>query len=277
MFSKVAVAIAFSPRCEALMSEARRLRDMFQAELVIIHVGEKLPEDEAHMNQLLEKTGIGTERVKVVWEQGDPAEKILAVCKQEHIDLLLAGALKKENLIKHYVGSIARKILRKAKCSVLMLTNPAVESATIKSIVIQGEDSPYVVKAIEAGCKFAQLQKSKQVHIIREIKMYGLTMSVASEQTEEEYSDTKKKLVADEIKKVEDILATLDTEGLKINIKIIAGKSGFELANFAEKFHADLIVAGAPQRSFSFFSRVFPHHLEYIFAEMPCDVLIVNS
>jgi hypothetical protein len=63
---------------------------------------------------------------------------------------------------------------------------------------------------------------------------------------------------------------------VKINIKVISGKSGFELARFAEKKHANLLVAGAPGRKFRLFDRLFRHDLEYIFADMPCNLLIVN-
>ena len=39
---------------------------------------------------------------------------------------------------------------------------------------------------------------------------------------------------------------------------------------------ADLIVLGAPERRFRLFDRVFPHDQEYIFADMPCHLLMVN-
>lgn len=277
MFKKIAVAVAFSPRCEALLSESFRLKQLFEAELVLIHIGEKTQKEEEEMETKLRNVGKGLQDAQLIWEKGDPADKILSICRKENVDLLLAGALKKEDLLTHYVGSIARKILRKARCSVFMMTNPCIESRKIQNIVIQGEHSPYVEKAIEAGCLIAKLQGSKQIHILRELKMYGLTMSVAAEQSEEEYSDTKKQLLSEEIKKVEELLAKFDTEGLKINIKVTAGKSGYELGSFAQKINADLIVAGAPTAHWGFLARVFPHDLEYIFAEMPCDVLVVQS
>ena len=63
---------------------------------------------------------------------------------------------------------------------------------------------------------------------------------------------------------------------LKINIKIVSGKSGFEIAQFAQRKQADLLVVGAPPRRFSLFDRVFTHDQEYIFADLPCNLLIVN-
>jgi len=75
---------------------------------------------------------------------------------------------------------------------------------------------------------------------------------------------------------VEAMLKTIPHEKSRINIKMISGKAGFELARFAERKEADLLVLGAPDRKFSFFTRVFPHDQEYIFNELPCNLLMIQ-
>ncbi len=57
---------------------------------------------------------------------------------------------------------------------------------------------------------------------------------------------------------------------------MLSGRSGFELARFADRKEADLLVMGAPRRKFSFFTRVFPHDQEYIFNDLPCNILVVQ-
>ena len=44
MYKKLALAIAFSPRMEALIAEARKLIQIFEGELILIHDGTKTPE-----------------------------------------------------------------------------------------------------------------------------------------------------------------------------------------------------------------------------------------
>jgi len=63
---------------------------------------------------------------------------------------------------------------------------------------------------------------------------------------------------------------------LKINIKVVTGKSGFELAQFTKRKAADLLVVSAPPMRLSLLDRLFPHDLEYIFADLPCNVLVVH-
>lgn len=276
IFKRIGLAIAFSPRLEALLSEVSRLKKYWQAELVLIHVGDTSKEVIDSLNLLLAKVGLTERDVIIRWEKGEPSKRILTVCREEEVDLIIAGALKKENILKYYLGTIARKILRKADCSVLLLLNPTVEPQPFKNIVVNTEDSPYAEQALMAACELGKIEKSNWLHVVSEIKLYGLTMSAAEQYSEDEYTQLRNDLVSTEIDSVQVMLNKIPHEGLKVNIKVLSGKSGFELAQFATRKNADLLVMGAPARKFSFFDRVFPHDQEYIFADLPCSLLIVH-
>jgi nucleotide-binding universal stress UspA family protein len=274
---KIGLAIAFSPRIEALLAEASRLKKMWDSELVLIHVGDHGEEQEERLRQLLTSVGLGGDNsVKTLWEDGKPSERILATCKKERIDLLIAGALKKENLVQFYLGTIARKIVRKADCSVLLFTTPSQMPQPFRNIVVNADDSPFVEEAIISACHIGLRDKADWLHVVSELKMYGLTMTVSEQYSEEEYENVRQKLVKDELTNVEKILQRIPHEGLKVNIKLVSGKSGFELAKFAQRKHADLLVVGAPPRRFSLFDRVFTHDHEYLFADLPCNLLIIK-
>ncbi len=277
MFHRLCLAFAFSPRAEALVSEATRLTRVFNGRLSVLHVGDCTLEEKNRIVEMVKKNGLSENQFEIICEAGSPSKVILSVCKREKIDLLIAGALQKENIIKYYLGTIGRTILRKADCSVLMLTNPTEGGIALNNIVTLAEDSTYVEEAINVSCQLAQSAKGKWIHIVRELKMYGLTLSAMDQNTEEEYDQQRHQLLQEEIDKVEEILCRVPHSEVKVNIKVISGKSGFELARFAEKKHADLLVVGAPERRFRFFDRLFRHDLEYIFADMPCNLLIVHG
>lgn len=274
---KIGVAVAFSPRIEAILAEAARVKKLWGAELILIHVGTHGEKESSRLNQLLIQTGLDTsDDVKIFWEEGKPSQRILAVCKKENVDLLIAGALKKENLLQYYLGTVARKIIRKADCSVLLLVNPSTTPQPFKNIVVEADDRPYVEQSLRAACQIALKDESSWLHIVRELKMYGLTMTAAEQCSEQEYEDMRHNLVQSEIDIVEKILHEIPHEGVKINIKLVSGKSGFELTQFTQRKQADLLIVGAPERRFSFFDRVFTHDQEYIFADLPCNLLIVH-
>jgi nucleotide-binding universal stress UspA family protein len=275
LFQKIGLAVAFSPTALAMIAEANRLASLFSAELILIHVGEKNAESENKMKEVLQNASLPNSP-KVVWRTGVPSKEILKACKEEKIDLLVAGALKKENLMQRYIGTVAREIMRKAECSVYMVNNPSTMPEPIKQIVINAEDSSHIRQAIAIGCQIAKLENASWVHIVRELKLLGLTLSAKEQCTEQEYNETKQEMMREEIENVEKILDTIPHEKMKINIKVISGKSGFELSKFSMKKQADLLVVGAPPRRFSLFDRVFPHDLEYVFADLPCNLLVVH-
>lgn len=275
-FRRIGFALAFSPTAEVMLAETARMRSFFRAELILVHVGPAGAKEEQLLNYLLERVGLSRESVKVVWEKGDPADKILKVCRQQEIDLLVAGALKRENLVQYYVGTIARKIMRKADCSLMMIINPSLEPKPIRNVVVNAEDSPYVMEALAAACRLGQTGDHAWVHIVREIKLYGLAMASAGQHSEEEYSGIRQQLLQDEMDEVEKMLSKIPHEDVKINVKMLSGKSGFEVSQFAQRKLADWLVVGAPTQRFMLFDRLFPHDLEYIFADMPCNLLIVH-
>ncbi|MCU0420104.1 MAG: universal stress protein [Cyclobacteriaceae bacterium] len=274
-FTRLALAITFSPTAAALLGEAWRLKQWLNAELVLIHAGEKTPEAESKLTGLLAQASLPAD-TPIAWQRGKPAEAILKACQENGIDLLLMGALKKENLVGYYVGTVARTIMRKASCSIYVLTQPSESPRPLKNIVVNAEDSPHIREALHIGCWMAARDKDAWLHVVRELKLMGLALVSADQCSEEEYSNVQQNLLREEFTAVESLMRSIPHEGLKVNIKVLSGKSGFELARFAERKEADLLIVGAPPRKFSLFDRVFPHDLEYIFAELPCDLMIVN-
>ena len=275
MYQKLALAIAFSPRMEALIAEARKLISIFEGELVLIHVGTKTPELEAQLAEVLSRQCGDLHRIKTIWKEGKPAKTILKTCEEEGVDLLVLGALKKEGLLTYYLGSVARKVIRKATCSVLTLIDPKITTTHFSKVVINGTELEITPRVIARGLKFCQAEHSSQVHILNEIKLYGFQMATAGEGTETEVANTRRKLVQDEIQYVQDILDKLDQTGLKINIKVTAGKWAVELVRYCESIEADLLIMGDEQ-GLTFIDRLFPHDLEGILEELPCNLLIVK-
>ena len=87
----------------------------------------------------------------------------------------------------------------------------------------------------------------------------------------------RKTLIFNELQRMEKIIEKLDVKGVNTHIKIITGKSGYELRKFARKINADLLVVGAVRRKLRFLDRLFINNLEYIIEDIPCNLLIVKS
>lgn len=276
-FKVIGLAVSFSPTTQAMVMEASRLVKWFQSDLVLIHVGKKESEKTEALQKLIDNSGLDKARIKVFWVEGEPAEQILKVCNQESVDLLVAGALRKENLVNHYLGTVARKIMRKAKCSIWMITDPSLDLLPLKNFVADAEDSPNINSLLSIACFLASKEQGTLLHVVRELKLLGLALAAREQCTEAEYDELQQNMLREETTLIQKELEHIPHQDLNINIKLLSGKSGFELTQFAKLEEADLLIINASQRKFSLFDRVFTHDQEYIFSDLPCNLLIINQ
>lgn len=274
---KIAVALAFSPRLKGVLSNALRFAYKIGAELLLIHVGNETSAKKGVLDQLLKDTNTENVKFKIFWERGDPVNGILKVCKENQVDLLLAGALVKESVMTYYLGSVARKISRRAKCSTLMLTNPTEDLNSLEKIVVGVTDSPKTQLTIETAIYFGQKFNAKKLMLVKESNLFDYARMLTDDRSETESDSFKMNFLKDESESIKKILAKCDTGNLDCKIEILSGKPGFELAQFAKNQKADLLVVNSPDIKLGFIDRVFPHDLEHVLMNLPCSLLIVHS
>ena len=275
VFKKIGIAIAFSPRLEALIAEAAKMQVGLKSEMVFIHVGNKSEVDFKTINEYLEKYNL-LNNSKLIWQEGETVETILNICNEEQLDLLVAGALEKESLIKYIMGSVARKLSRKVKCSMLMLTEPKIESSPLKYIVVEGSNNPKTENTIAVAIEIAKAFKVKNVDVIQETDLNKAVLIRSDEFKENEVVKHKENLIEEEDKRLNYILSCNDCGDLKINIDRIEGKPGYIISKYAREHHADLLILNSPDRKMNLIDRVFPTDIEFALADLPCNLLLVN-
>ena len=161
--NKILIGVAFSPNLKANLFEAVRLANVFDAELVAVHVGEKSNEKKSKIDLILKDADQLKKPINTIWKDGKPVDVILDVCATENIDLLILGALQKEDLLTYYLGSIARKITRKASCSILLLIKPSVERVACKHIVVNGLRDKKTEETIKSAFQFSDKLNCKKI------------------------------------------------------------------------------------------------------------------
>ena len=276
-FETVAVAISFSPQCKYVLLGAKQLADKLGSTLILIHIGEKTSEYENVLDAMLQEVGINSNDTRVIWMEGDTVDTILKLCKLNIVDLLVLGAIEKENLFKFYVGSIARNISRKAKCSVLLLTKPNTHTQPIKKIIVNGAENLKTVHTINTALYLAKHLDVKEVTIVNEVHVPGLAMAIAEDSTAPQTKEIKKNLTEESEETLQSMINKCDSSDIIISDKIIKGKPGYAISKYAKHKKADLLVINSPDTSLNLLDRIFTHDIEFILAELPCNVLIVHS
>ncbi|MCC7302890.1 MAG: universal stress protein [Bacteroidia bacterium] len=274
-FETIAVAIAFSPRLEALLSESHHLAKTFGARLILIHVGTANASKADKIQKVCAKAGITNP--EVIWKEGTPATTILQVCKENTVDLLVIGALKKESLLRFYIGSLARTICRKAKCSVLLLTRPSSIRRKPERIVVNGVEHPKTTESLKTAVYFAEKYDVKEVKVVKELDMTGMAMTLADDTTASHANKMKKEITSEAEGYLESIIHQCQTRQVQLTEKTVKGKPGFAIGKYARDKKADLLVLNSPDKSLGLLDRIFTHDLEFILEDLPCDILLVHS
>ena len=272
---KILIGIAFSPNLKPNIFEAVRMANMFGAQLVGVHVGEKTNKKENQLAQLILEAPKLKYPIKTVWQKGKPVDVILNTAVNEKIDLLVLGALQQENLYKYYVGSVARELTRKASCSVLLLIKPSVKRVKCNHIVVNGLKDKRTTETIEASFLVSKALECKRITIVEEISQKEIEVKVSDDYSLRKANINKEKLKRREDSRVNKILGNINTEGISVKIQSIFGKRGYSIGHYAKVKRADLLVMNAPSKT-SILDRIFPHDIEYILTELPTDVLIVK-
>ncbi|MEC8134344.1 MAG: universal stress protein [Bacteroidota bacterium] len=280
LFKKILVGFAFSPNLKANIFTSLRLADSLKAEIFFIHVGKKTSVKKKTFEEILEDSPVQPKLIKVLWEEGGPIPTILKMCEKNKIDLLLLGAVQRENVLRFYVGSIAREITRKAPCSVLLLIKPSIEEVPSKHVVVNALNEPNTEKTIRAAFEFSSLMDIPNVTLVGEISQSKVNVTADDDESLKKVTEIKEGIENEEKNRYDEILKNIP-ESLKKNKKIqsqsIFGARGYSIGHYARVVRADLLVLNSETKRSSFISRIFPKDMEHVLSELPTDVLIIKN
>lgn len=270
--------MAYSPNLKANLFEAARLAVFFDAKLFLIHVGDPSEEKTNMLRVILKSFEKDKLDYEVVFKTGDPVNVILSTSEEKKIDLLILGAVQREQILKYYVGSIARKITRQAKCSILLLIKPSVERISCKHIVVNGLKDPKTEQTITSAFYVADKLKTEKITIVEEIEQEEIHVKVNDDKSLRRATIAKERIKLRENSRVKEIITHIPKEFTKnktIKLQPIFGKRGYSIGHYAQISRADLLIMNGPSKM-TFWDRLFPHDIEHILTELPTDVLILQ-
>ena len=277
-FKSIGIGVAYSPNLKANLFEAARLSVFFGAKLFLIHVGEASEEKTNMLSIILKSFEKDKLDYEVVFKTGDPVDVILSTSEEKKIDLLILGAVRREQILKYYVGSIARKITRQAKCSILLLIKPSVERVPCQHIVVNGLKDPKTEQTITSAFYVAKQLNAEKVTIVEEIGQDQIAVKVDDDKSLRRTNIAKERIELRENSRVKEIISHIPKEYTKnktIKLQPIFGKRGYSIGHYAQISRADLLIMNAPSKM-TFLDRLFPHDIEHILTELPTDVLIIQ-
>ncbi len=275
-FKKLALAVTFSPTGKALLKETKRLKELFNSELILIHIGKKTKDSEKKLIDTIESAGLSAIENEIIWEEGDPANVIIKRSESADVDLLIAGALQKESFVKYYIGSVARKIMRSSTCNVMILKSPSENPVNFKKFYVSIDFTDGGKRTVSTAYQFALLEAAAEFVVVRDYNIPALSTAILDSGSIEELDILKSKYQKEEEAYMKEFIDQMDLKRIEIQTICIYGKEGWEATKLARSNNADIFAINVPSKKLKFLDRLFLHEAEYSFENLPSNLLIIR-
>jgi nucleotide-binding universal stress UspA family protein len=270
-YKTIAVATTFSPRFKQVLGEAKRMRDRFSAELHLIHVGKPDRETPMKFSDVLAEMELPADS-PIHYEEGEPAEAILAALGREKIDMLVAGALEKEIVLHPFLGNVARRLVREANCSVMLFTHPQKNPTPLRRIVFIADRSEDGLRALKTTLQLAQAELCERLYVIAIVTAFdearaSIALGDAMNAKAKEPNDAEEDAL-------EELVLSAGATEVPIETRFIRGATGLAASDFVRSVEADFLVV--PLSKSGGMVRQLPGNIAWVSDVIPCNLWVIR-
>ena len=270
-YRTVAVASTFSPRFLQVLAEGKRIRDRLASTLHLIYAGKRDEETVLKFSSALRELDLPADST-VYYHEGEPAVAILEAAKVNGIDLIVAGALEKEAVLRQFLGNVARRLVREATCSVMLFTKPEREPKPLGRIVLMAEYSDHGKTALHQALRLAALEQCEKLFVIRVYTTFDEARAKAREQSAPAGSQASRTLEEEEIE-LERFIDSAGPTDVPIEARCIRGNTGYAVLDFVQSVEAALLIVPVdPTTS----SDGLPTHVAWVTDVIPCNLWVIR-
>jgi len=271
-YKNIAAASTFSPRFLQVLSEAKRIRDRFDSRLNLIYVGERSEETARKFRDAISQLQLPSDSV-IHYQKGDPADAILEAIADNDVDLVVAGALEKEVVLRPFLGNVARRLVREAACSVMLFTAPARPPRPLRKIVFVASGySEHEQQAFRKTLHLAAQESCERLYVVRVYTTFDEARASLRDDAKDD-APRPRTFEEEEIALEEFVLAAGHTD-VPIEARCIRGNTGFAASDFVQSVSADLLVVPVPANGDV--CERFPNHIAWITDVIPCNLWVIR-
>jgi nucleotide-binding universal stress UspA family protein len=196
----------------------------------------------------------------IVWSVDDsPTEAILAACARSGVDLLLAGALEREGEHRNFVGGVARELLQRIPCDLLLLPKPDENAGTCRQVVVEVDLKKPSIEFLNRTCELATRLGAAEMVFIGIVTSFDEARASADDHLDEEG-------LASIIDQASGFTGDVD-------FRLLRSTTGFAVCDFLQHNAADLFIAGSRRKDGA---RRLPTRLDWLLQVIPTNVLLLG-
>jgi nucleotide-binding universal stress UspA family protein len=270
-YRSVAVASTFSPRFIQVLAEAKRIRDRFDSALSLIYVGTQDAETTEKFAGALRQLDLPLDS-QIHYETGEPASAILRAADAGKIDLIVAGALEKEVILRPFLGNVARRLVRDADCSVILFTHPETEPKQMKKIVFMADYSEHGQRALGATLHLAQREGCERLYAVRVYTTFDEAR--ASRRAKAAEAQEPARTLAEEEAALEQFILAAGQTDVPIEARCVRGNTAYAASDFVQAIEADLLAV--PVLPHTGAEKKLPAQIAWVMDVIPCNLWIIR-
>jgi nucleotide-binding universal stress UspA family protein len=265
VYRRIGVAVTFSPRFLAVLAEAGSVCRSLSASLYLIHADEYNTEKEARFREALHDLALD-EKSEVHFEPGQPVESILKAQRDERIDLLIAGALETESIHRNFTGNVARELLKKAPCDLLLFTEPREKPEAPTEILVAIPDFSELSKQVfHQAVNLAERRGTPKITVVH----VQTTFAEAKEKVAGATSGAPSSEVI-----MEELLNERESSKVELDYHLLRGNTGFTACEFIQSSGADLLVMPSDMSTEG--QAAFAPALDWIIQVIPTNLWVIR-
>jgi nucleotide-binding universal stress UspA family protein len=215
-------------------------------------------------------------RARFSVSEGKPATAILEAAESDGSSLVCLGTHGREGFERLMLGSVAEKVLRRAKCPVLTVSEPGEEErakeAEFKNIVCAVDFATLSLKAVEYSLSLAQ-EAGGKLTLFNAVEWFSEEPGWETAVSVPDYREQMEEQVR---KRLEEIVPRDVRDWCEVDVVVRSGKAYREILALAGEREVDLIVMGVRGRN-PLDIMLFGSTTQHVVRHAACPVLSITG
>lgn len=297
-YSHLLVATDFSPHAEAALMQAVWLARKHQAKITLAHIipdlrravhyasyqakidllqgdGDFFEREVRHesaerMLKMINRLGILDVNIRLNTYLGEPFVELTRAVQQDGYDLVLAGTRGLSPWEQFFVGSTAKRLIRKCPAPVWIAKSEHVGPP--QSVLVASDFSEVSIKAVKQAIWIAK-QADASIHLLHVIDAADASEDFVSKIPSG--STLRDEINAEATKRLDEFVVRLDANYEKFQSHLTWGAPWKEVGRIAKQVAADLVVLGTIGRS-GIRGVLLGNTAEKVLGSCDCSILTVK-
>lgn len=264
---RLLVCLPRSSRASAIAAEAWGIAQAVGAECQFLHIGTSDDNTQAYLRRALTHADVPAS-VSLQVCAGKPHRVVRQWVQRHGIDLVIAATSSRHTSFLRHLCSTAGRIATAAPCSVLLLTEPALERRPLGRFVVSVDFDDPSRTMLAHVLHWGRCEQAEQWHLIHEYDPSGFYSLLSRLEPE----SASRRMV-----RLGEFIRPFDWSGRHLHRLCLYNKQGCDAIWYADAVRADVLCLPMSARRQAFWERILRFRLDLDVPALPRAILLFRN